>query len=127
VPCFIITHGKQLPTLHGACFADLVRLIRTAAPPVSPRGANASEKVSDQRDDPGGYPEGLDMEPMAMHHGFISSSNDPKGACMWLITKAVRKYVSISKTSPMSARARASRTSLLDVTLRNKFAMPAFR
>ena len=36
---------------------------------------------------------------------------------MWLITKTVRKYVNVSKTIPMSARATASRTSVLDVNL----------
>jgi len=36
---------------------------------------------------------------------------------MWLTTKTVRKYVNISKTIPMSARATVSRTSLLDINL----------
>jgi len=36
---------------------------------------------------------------------------------MWRIAKTVTKYVSMSNTIPMSARATASRTSLLDINL----------
>ncbi len=36
---------------------------------------------------------------------------------MWLITKTVRKYVNVSKTIPMTARATAWRTFLLHVNL----------